>query len=543
MPKALIYCRVSSERQVNEGHGLEGQELRCRGFAEQRGYEVVKTFRDEGISGGVIDREGMQKLLDYLCTNGKKDEYIVIIDDIKRLARDVLTHITLRRAIQKYGAKIESPSHRFGDEPEDNFHETLMAAIAELERHQNKRQVRNRMKARLEAGYWTFYQPPGYTYIKDPIHGKLIVPKEPEASIIREALEGFASSRFATQMDVKEFLDAKGFNHWGTAKHAYLEQVKRLLTREVYAGYIIYPKWNVTRRIGHHQALIDPETFQRIQDRLAEKEKLPRRKDINADFPLRGFVVCSCCHKPLTSGWSTGRRQKFAYYWCRGIDCQVKNKMIRADKMHKEFEAMLSEYQPNEKILDVVKTRLVERWKERMISVGTVRKERQKKLDGIQKEIDQCMQKIKLCQNMTVLKKLEEEIDTLEAKQLRLGGKIKKVSSKNYDFDAAVDRVFAFIKNPLAMWREGNLARQRLVLRLVFEKALVYERGRGFEHPELSLPIAIACTTGRNLKYVVEMPGVEPGSNVYHEGLYDHVVLSSSPSLENSREKGGSDDA
>ncbi len=75
------------------------------------------------------------------------------------------------------------------------------------------------------------------------------------------------------------------------------------------------------------------------------------------------------------------------------------------------------------------------------------------------------------------------------------------------------------------MWQKGDLSRRRLVLRLVFEKALVYKKDHGFEHPELSLPIAIACTTGRNLKYVVEMPGVEPGSNVYAEGLYDHGAL------------------
>jgi len=137
-----------------------------------------------------------------------------------------------------------------------------MAATAEYERNQNKRQVRNRMQARLEAGYWTFYPPPGYVFAKVAGHGKIIVPREPEASIIREALEGFASGRFPTQVDVQKFLQGRGFNHWGHGKMAYLEQVKRLLTREVYTGYIYYPPWKVTRRKGHHQALVSSETFQ-----------------------------------------------------------------------------------------------------------------------------------------------------------------------------------------------------------------------------------------------------------------------------------------
>src|SRR5206468_1433669 len=132
MPKAVIYCRVSSDRQVKEGHGLDGQELRCKRYAEQHGYEVVGVFRDEGVSGGVIDRKGMQDMLDFLNTHARKEECVVLIDDIKRLARDLIGHFTLRKAIQSCGAKLESPSHKFGNGPEEIFVESIMAATAEL---------------------------------------------------------------------------------------------------------------------------------------------------------------------------------------------------------------------------------------------------------------------------------------------------------------------------------------------------------------------------------------------------------------------------
>ena len=38
MRKTVIYCRVSSDRQVREGHGLQGQEQRCRAYAQAHGY-------------------------------------------------------------------------------------------------------------------------------------------------------------------------------------------------------------------------------------------------------------------------------------------------------------------------------------------------------------------------------------------------------------------------------------------------------------------------------------------------------------------------
>jgi len=47
--------------------------------------------------------------------------------------------------------------------------------------------------------------------------------------------------RFPTQIDVQAFLQSKGFNQRETGKMTYLEQVKRLLSRELYTGYISFP--------------------------------------------------------------------------------------------------------------------------------------------------------------------------------------------------------------------------------------------------------------------------------------------------------------
>ncbi|OQY67100.1 hypothetical protein B6D29_02300, partial [Microgenomates bacterium UTCPR1] len=170
--KAIIYCRVSSKKQVEEGHGLEGQENRCRQYANGIGYEVVKVFREEGISGGITDRPGMKKLLAFLDKN--KGGFVVVIDDIKRLARDVIGHFQLREAIYSRNASLESPSHKFEETPTGKFIETVLAGASELERSQNAQQVKNRMKSRLEAGYWCFRSPPrGLIYTLNKVHGKL----------------------------------------------------------------------------------------------------------------------------------------------------------------------------------------------------------------------------------------------------------------------------------------------------------------------------------------------------------------------------------
>lgn len=51
-PKKLVgYCRVSTDNQKEEGT-IEIQEKSLKGYVEKSGFELVKVFKDNGISGG-----------------------------------------------------------------------------------------------------------------------------------------------------------------------------------------------------------------------------------------------------------------------------------------------------------------------------------------------------------------------------------------------------------------------------------------------------------------------------------------------------------
>ena len=116
--KALIYCRVSDVKQTTRGDGLASQETRCREFARARGYSVINTYKDDK-SGNLIDRPGMKAMLAYLRKH-KKENLIVIIDDISRLARGIPAHWKLRTSIAKAGGMLESPSVTFGDDADSD---------------------------------------------------------------------------------------------------------------------------------------------------------------------------------------------------------------------------------------------------------------------------------------------------------------------------------------------------------------------------------------------------------------------------------------
>ena len=206
--QAVIYCRVSSKSQEDEGHGLVSQEHRCKSYAQQKGYEVAATFPDT-ISGGgdFMKRPGMVALLSFLDAQPGQ-RFVVIFDDLKRFARDTEFHIRLRREFDARGATIECLNFKLEDTPEGRFIETILAAQGELERKQNGRQVAQKMRARMENGYWIHNPPVGLRYQTIKGHGKLLVHDEPLASIVREGIEGYACGRFQTQAEVARFLPA-----------------------------------------------------------------------------------------------------------------------------------------------------------------------------------------------------------------------------------------------------------------------------------------------------------------------------------------------
>ncbi|MEO0429446.1 MAG: recombinase family protein [Pseudomonadota bacterium] len=210
----------------------------------------------------------------------------------------------------------------FGEDADSELQELIMATVSQHQRRKNAEQTVNRMQARLKSGFWLFFAPVGYRYAKTAGSGKVLVRDEPLASIVQEALEGYASGRFETQAEVKRFLER--FAEYPRDRHGEVrnQRVKELLTRIVYAGYVDYAEWDVRMVSARHEGLIDLTTYERIQERLTGRAQAPARKDLNADFPLRGFVVCGDCGNPLSACWSmskTGKRHP--YYLCHNKGC------------------------------------------------------------------------------------------------------------------------------------------------------------------------------------------------------------------------------
>src|SRR5438128_5089991 len=85
--KAVIYLRVSTKEQAEEGYSIPAQAEACRRFLADRGWELADEYVDRGESARSADRPQFQAMLAGL-TGDRSIEHLVV-HKLDRLARNL----------------------------------------------------------------------------------------------------------------------------------------------------------------------------------------------------------------------------------------------------------------------------------------------------------------------------------------------------------------------------------------------------------------------------------------------------------------------
>lgn len=305
--KAVIYCRVSTKEQVDEGNSLSTQEKICREYCSKNEYEIAEIFIEQGESAKTADRTELQKLLSY-CANKKNAIRSVVIYKLDRLSRNTDDYSQLRLLLKRYGVEIKSTSEYFENTPVGRFMENTMANIAQFDNDIRTERCIGGMREAMREGRYVWKAPLGYDNIR--IAGKVTIGlSATKANIMRETFELIAKNTYPID-EVRKIMIRNGLlNRIG--KPVSRSYFYNMLKNEIYAGWII--KFG-ERHKGTFKPLISDDLFQQVQRVLKWKGKKHSiyRTD-HPDFPLRRFVVTHDGRK-LSGSWSQGRNKKYPYY-------------------------------------------------------------------------------------------------------------------------------------------------------------------------------------------------------------------------------------
>lgn len=332
MKRAIIYIRVSTARQAEEGFSIPQQKERLEKYCAAMEWEITNTYIDDGYTGGDMERPGLQSLISAVKA-GSGD--IVLVDKLDRLSRSQYDTLYL---IQKI---FEPAEITFVSRAENLDTSTpmgkcslgLMAVFAELERSRIRERMKDGKEGRAKAGKWHGggTVPIGYRYI----NGELEI-DEYEASQVKEVYRLFCA-RTPIITIVKMMNDAGYRTKYGPWTEG---TVRHMVTRQVYVGKI---KSKDTIYEGNHPRIIDDVTFARAQIIAAERESVNRaRQQRIYTSPLGGILYCAECGAKYHHRWRYTRKGKYGTYICysrsmvdrnmaRKVGC--KNTTYRAEEL------------------------------------------------------------------------------------------------------------------------------------------------------------------------------------------------------------------
>ena len=376
--------------------------------------------------------------------------------------------------MEKRNARRECLNFKFDDTPEGQFVETVFAAQGQLEREQNRRQVMQKMRARIESGYWVFPPPLGYRFSRVDGHGKMIIRDEPNASIVTEALQGFADGRFQSPMEVLRFMERHPTIPRQASGKVGIQVIVELLRRPLYAGYITVEKWDIHLQKAKHEALIDFATWQRIQDRLKGRKIAPCRADISEDFALRGFVVCAQCDHPMTAAWTKGRSSYYPYYFCQSKGCSERKKSIRREDIEGEFEEIVRAMQPAPKLVRLVRGMLSHLWDVRLKQSTDNQRALERELVTLELKSQKLIDRLMETETPSLVRAYERQIAALEEKKVALREKAANSGAPQMTFDETYRTACAFLANPWKLWASGRFDHRPIAVEIgIFAAALI----------------------------------------------------------------------
>jgi DNA invertase Pin-like site-specific DNA recombinase len=307
MVGAVVYVRVSTKEQT-ENLSLPTQLRACEEYCRRQGYEILERFHEEGESAKTTDRTQLQALLKY-CRTHKGKVHFLVVYNLTRFAREKYDHFALRAHLSSLGISLRSVTEPIDDTSTGKLMEGVLAAFAQFDNDVRSERTLAGMKAALSLGRWTFQAPLGY--LNAPKCSKSSLVQDPaRGPLVKQAFEELATGRFTAQEVIRRATVAGLRTRRDRALSP--QTFGDMLRNRIYIGQVESPDCGVSAH-GDFEPLIDEATFYRAQAVLDGRVPVaaPRQRN-HPDFPLRGFVRCESCGRPLTGSWSKGRNCRYA---------------------------------------------------------------------------------------------------------------------------------------------------------------------------------------------------------------------------------------
>ncbi|MCC7088863.1 MAG: recombinase family protein [Dehalococcoidia bacterium] len=281
---------VEGARKSGHKRSIGEQNQAFLDFCTRQGYEVAGTFldtEDEAPGAG-----GFPQMLHFL---GRADRgfTIVVVDSLGALGPDLGQGALKLLEIEQTGVPV-----LLAHNGAEAFRELVETWADRGEGTPVSEKVRSAMRRKAVKGE-ALGRPP-YGYRVGPRRRLELVPEE--SVVVRYIFrlylqEGMGIRKIAGQLNSENIVTRRG-GRWS------MVTVRDILRNRAYLGH--YSRFGTTVT-GSHPALVSPEDFRKVQDRLQSRHGVTRTRTVQP-FLLSGLLYCGRCGNKLIG---VSRRQKW----------------------------------------------------------------------------------------------------------------------------------------------------------------------------------------------------------------------------------------
>jgi site-specific DNA recombinase len=320
--RCAIYTRKSSEEGLEQGfNSLHAQRDACESFIKSQageGWRLVKTaYDDGGISGGTMERPGLQRLL---ADVREKLVDVVVVYKVDRLTRSLTDFAKMVEVFDSHSVSFVAVTQQFNTTTSmGRLTLNVLLSFAQFEREVTGERIRDKIAASKKKGIWMGGNVPlGYDWCE-----RRLVINEAEAKTVRHIFERYLKLRSVRLL--KEELSRHGVvskvrvsrkgNQSGGQPFG-RGALYELLANPIYLGEIRHRK---VRHPGQHLAIVDRAVWDKVQERLRTQAAHHRTLDRGAlSSPLAGKLFDES-GEPLYACGASKKTRRYRYYISRKV--------------------------------------------------------------------------------------------------------------------------------------------------------------------------------------------------------------------------------
>ncbi len=354
--KVGIYCRLSVEDAVNsakaknyipsdESVSIENQYEILSKFVMLNGWTEVKSYRDDGYSGGNFQRPGFQEMLED-ARSGLIN--LILVKDLSRLGRDFVEVGRYTDVVfPSLGCRFVSVLDCLDTEGDNTDMLHFRSLMNDYHLKDLSSKIKSVLHAKMKSGqYLGSYAPYGYRKSEDDKH-QLVIDEE-AAAVVQRIFEmrrsGMAYGKITAALNQDGILSPPlvlGDPLWKRQLQVFqtvgLRHCENILNDAVYTGTLTQnrtgsrsykdktliqkPESEWISHVDAHEAIISRKHGMPSRNRTSW-QKL-RCADNAAPQPalFTGKLVCADCGHPLVVNRQTKRRKngavkKYVSYYC-----------------------------------------------------------------------------------------------------------------------------------------------------------------------------------------------------------------------------------